>query len=182
MTAIAGLVENNTIWIGGDSAGVGGLSLVVRKDPKVFVNGGMIFGFTSSFRMGNLLHYSFKPPKKPKKIGVVSYMNTLFIDAVRKCFKTGGYSQVHSSQESGGAFLVGFGGKLFCIESDFQVGIPMAPYYAVGCGRDLILGSLHTTQGLNLSPKKRIRLALESAEEFSAGVCGPFLIKKLKYK
>lgn len=37
MTCIVGLKHENSVWIGGDSAGVAGLSVTIRKDPKVFV-------------------------------------------------------------------------------------------------------------------------------------------------
>ena len=35
MTAIAAIAEDGKVYMGGDSAGVGGLSLTVRKDTKV---------------------------------------------------------------------------------------------------------------------------------------------------
>ena len=44
MTCIVGLRHEGKAWIGGDSAGVGGLELTVRRDPKVFKNGPMLFG------------------------------------------------------------------------------------------------------------------------------------------
>jgi hypothetical protein len=36
MTAIVGLVQAGSVYIGGDSAGVSGMSLTVRADAKVF--------------------------------------------------------------------------------------------------------------------------------------------------
>lgn len=51
MTAIVGLVEKGNVYIGGDSAGVAGLSISIRGDEKVFKVGPFIMGFTSSFRM-----------------------------------------------------------------------------------------------------------------------------------
>jgi len=63
MTCIVGLVENGKVYIGGDSAGVAGLDITTRKDEKVFQKENMIFGFTSSFRMGQILRYSFKNPR-----------------------------------------------------------------------------------------------------------------------
>ena len=60
MTCIVGLVHEGVVYIGGDSAGVGGMSLTVRADEKVFQNGEFLMGFTTSFRMGQLLRYSLK--------------------------------------------------------------------------------------------------------------------------
>ena len=56
------------MYIGGDRAGVAGLSLTVRADEKVFQNGEFLMGFTTSFRMGQLLRYSLKPPPPPAGI------------------------------------------------------------------------------------------------------------------
>jgi hypothetical protein len=63
MTAIVGLVHKESVTIGGDSAGVSGLSLSVRADAKVFRKGRYLFGFTTSYRMGQLIRYSLQPPK-----------------------------------------------------------------------------------------------------------------------
>ena len=180
MTAIVGLIENNTIYMGGDSAGVSGLSVTVRKDPKVFINGKFIFGFTTSFRMGQLLKYSFVPPDHPNNLGINRYMNTLFIDDVRKCFKEGGYLKTSNEGEEGGNFLVGYRGRLFNIDDDFQVGIPYNSYDAVGCGHDLCLGSLYTTDKFILDPMERVKIALEAATEFNGGVREPFNILSLE--
>lgn len=183
MTAIVGIVEKNVVYMGGDSAGVSAetFSLVARKDPKVFKNGPFIMGFTSSFRMGQILQYTFAPPEHPYGMSVDMYMNTIFIDTVRYYLKECGYARIRENRESGGNFLVGYGGKLFNIESDFQVGIPVRNYDAAGCGHDLCLGSLHATEKLNIPPKKRIKMALEAAETFSAGVRRPFNILSMKY-
>jgi ATP-dependent protease HslVU (ClpYQ) peptidase subunit len=68
MTCIVGMVENGKVYIGGDSAGVSGFDYHIREDQKVFQNGDMIFGFTSSFRMGQLLQYSLKIPDHDPRI------------------------------------------------------------------------------------------------------------------
>jgi hypothetical protein len=176
MTCIAGLVYENKVWIGADSAGVAGLSITPRKDPKVFLNGDFLIGFTSSFRMGALLRYRFTPPRPVEDQDIDQYMNTTFIDTLRSCLKSGGYASKSNETESGGCFLVGYRGRLFCIESDYQVGEGVLSYEAVGCGRDLALGSLFTTQKTKQGPRDRIRIALEAAEQFSAGVVSPFNI------
>ena len=178
MTCIVGLVEDGTVYIGGDSAGVAGYSLTVRKDVKVFRNGDFLIGFTSSFRMGQLLHHAFVPPEFPtwdEKNTVEKYMSTTFVDAIRQCLKDGGFAQKTSEQESGGNFLIGFKGRLFEIASDYQVGEPLDGYAAVGCGYDVALGALYATP--NTKPKKRVELALQASERHNAGVRGPFIVE-----
>lgn len=179
MTAIAAITDGNIIYMGGDSAGVAGISLSVRKDEKVFINGPFIMGFTTSFRMGSLLKYSFTPPEQGR-VGIERYMNTIFIDAVRQCLKDGGFAKNHSGEESGGTFVVGYKGKLFEIHGDFQVAIPYDNFTAVGCGEDLCKGSLFSTKNTDMDLRQRVKIALQSAERFSGGVRGPFVIKKLE--
>lgn len=175
MTCIVGLVHDGNVYIGGDSAGVAGYSLTVRADKKVFKNGDFVMGFTSSFRMGQLLAHAFTPPKRHPDTDVYKFMVTSFVDAVRDCLKTGGYAEKHSDAERGGTFLVGYAGRLFKIESDYQVGEAIEPFDACGCGEDIALGALSVTA--NEKPKKRLLDALKSAENYSAGVRGPFHIE-----
>ena len=82
MTCIVGLLHDNSVYIGGDSAGVADYSLTVRADEKVFVNDGFIMGFTKSFRMGQLLRYCFKPPPYHPDSDLDEYMVKDFVNAV----------------------------------------------------------------------------------------------------
>jgi ATP-dependent protease HslVU (ClpYQ) peptidase subunit len=177
MTCIVGLVdEDNKVYIGGDSAAVGGWSLTARKDKKVFHNGPFLFGFTTSFRMGQLLNHAFVAPSYDADIGLEKYMATVFVDAVRECLKSGGFAKKESEQESGGMFLVGFQGHLFCIFSDYQVAEALDGYDACGCGSDIALGVLYATP--TMKPRKRIELALQAAEHHNAGVRTPFSMEE----
>lgn len=164
--------------MGGDSAGVNSsLSLSVRADQKVFVKDDFIMGFTSSFRMGQLLQYKLQVSPRPESLDVFEYMVTSFVEAVRKCLKDGGFAEKKDDQEKGGTFLVGYAGRLFCIESDYQVEETTLPYAATGSGVDIALGVLFANG--HLKPEERIFQALEAAEEFNAGVRHPFVIKQL---
>jgi hypothetical protein len=177
MTCIVGVQEGGHVYIGGDSAGVSTLDIVVRADEKVFVNGPFIMGFTTSFRMGQLFRYAFKPPKRPKGASDMQYMTTTFIDAVRKCYDTKGFLTKRNNVDEGGEFLVGYRGKLYDIESDFQVGVQVLPYYAVGCGAKYALGALSVLPE-SLTPETRITRALGAAVLFSGGVRPPFVVLK----
>lgn len=172
MTCIVGLVENGKVYVGGDSAGVAGYSLTVRADRKVFRNGDFVMGFRSSFRMGQLLAQSFTPPRRHHDVDVYKFMVTEFVNSVRDCLKTGGYASKKEEVESGGTFLVGYAGRLFKIEDDYQVGEPVDGFDACGCGDQIALGALFASP--SLKPQARLQLSLDAAERFSAGVRGPF--------
>lgn len=176
MTCIVGLVHERKVYIGGDSAGVAGLNLQIRADCKVFTTGKFAFGFCGSFRMGQLLRYSFTPPPRHQDTDLYKYMVTEFINQVRKTLKDGGYAEKHDDSEKGGYFLVGHAGRLFYVESDYQVGEAATPYNATGCGSPFAMGSLFSSKG---APKKRIEEALAAAQANSAGVRGPFHIESV---
>src|SRR6266446_9012271 len=177
MTCIVGLADKGRVFIGGDSAGVdGSYRLTVRADRKVFRNGDFVMGFTSSFRMGQLLAFNFNPPKPRLGTDLMAYMVTDFIDAARSSMKLGGYARVKEGAEEGGSFLVGYAGRLFHIADDFQVGESTHGFDACGCGDQIALGSLRSTRQWE-DPNARLKEALEAAEAFSAGVRGPFFFE-----
>ena len=175
MTCIVGLAHQGKVWMGGDSAGVAGLDLAVRKDPKVFRRGPFLIGYTSSFRMGQLLRFKFNPPEIPDGMDLFEYLATLFVDALRTCLKDGGYARKVSEEETGGTFLVGIHGRLFAIGNDYQVAENAAPFAACGCGDSVALGALEVMPE-GMLPAAKLRRALEAAEAWSAGVRGPFVI------
>jgi ATP-dependent protease HslVU (ClpYQ) peptidase subunit len=180
MTCIVGVAYHDRVWIGGDSAGVAGYSITARADEKVFRRGPYLFGFTSSFRMGQILRYdtelSIPSEAEVADRDLDAFMVSIFIGEVRKALKKGGYATIEYNEESGGTFLVGIRGHLYEIASDFQIGRSRDGYMAVGCGDDLALGALHATRNQQMPPRQRIRAALDAATHHSAGVCKPYKI------
>lgn len=183
MTCIVGLEHEGKVYIGGDSAGVAGWSLTVRADEKVFTRtlpfgGQAVFGFTTSFRMGQIIRYVLDIPGEgiTEPDGTDAWLVTRFVPALREAFQAHGYQKVESDRAEGGTFLMGIGGRLYRIESDYQIGRAVSRYDAVGCGDGLALGSMHTTRdaSLRLEPRERVWFALEAAEAHNAGVRRPF--------
>lgn len=180
MTCIVGLEHDGVVYIGGDSAGIAGNKLDIRRNPKVFRlfdRKDAIIGYTTSFRMGQLLMYERKLlPRFFSHRNTHQVLVTKFIPRIRKVFSEGGFTYNDSGKEYGGIFLLGLRDKLWIIESDFQVGRSDHGYAAIGCGTDYALGSLVTTQGIIEDPVKRVQLALEAAAKHSTGVEAPFII------
>jgi hypothetical protein len=165
--------------MGGDAAGVAGLDLCIRKDPKVFFNRDFLIGFTSSFRMGQILQYRFEPPAHDPVVPVDTYMRTSFIDAVRKVLEDCGNMRKVNDEEYAGTFLVGYRGRLFCIENDFQVGECVYPFNAVGCGSEVAKGVIHALLETDILDDDKVRKALSITSEHNAGVRPPFTILSL---
>lgn len=182
MTCIVGLVYGDELFMGADSAGVSNYDITLRKDPKVFKRNGILFGYTSSFRMGQLLRYSFKIPEQKEGVSDFEYLCTDFIDSLMQCFEEKNYSRISNNEASGGVFLIGLNKKLYKVWSDFQVEEAITPYSSCGCGESYAMASLKTLDWVNLPEidggEMRVKVALETAEYFSTGVCGPFTIIK----
>jgi ATP-dependent protease HslVU (ClpYQ) peptidase subunit len=177
MTCIVGVKQDGEIYIGGDSAGVSGMDIKVRKDTKVFRNGPFVMGFTSSFRMGQLLRHVFEPPTLPDT-NLDQYMAKDFVRKVKQCFDANNWSGEEA--RDGGVFLVGVRDQLYSIFSDYQVANHADGYNAVGCGGMYALGSLYTTNSYELDAKTRVREALKAASHHSAGVAPPYTILKVR--
>lgn len=174
MTCIVGIVNNNKVYIGGDTLGSNGHSKIERYDVKVFKKDNFIFGCCGSYRMGNLIRYKMKMPKIEKDIDVMEYMVVDFIDELRKTMREGGFLKTENGVDEGGFFLVGYKDRLFKVECDFQVAEVLCGYDSTGSGEDFALGSLYSTQ--KLTPRKRIQIALEAASFHCVSVGGEFTI------
>lgn len=177
MTCIVGIAADGKVFMGADSAGVGGWDIANRKDVKVFKNEGLVIGCTTSFRMIQLLQYQLHPPKRHPDTDVMKYMVTDFIEAVRTCFRNGGFMTKDKEAEAGGSFLVGCAGRLFQVHGDFQVAERADGFDACGCGESYALGAL-AVMSASGPVRERLEVALSIAERFSAAVRGPFVFEE----
>lgn len=181
MTIIAGLIHDGTVYVGADSAGVAGLEIFPCAQRKLFRNGSFLIGGAGSFRVNDVLRYRFSPPAVPSDVPIERYMVTDFVEGLRTTLRAAGVEHQEYGVTrilDGTCLLVGIAGRLFHVEADFQVGWLDGGIDATGCGRGPALGSLHATRDWP-DPRARLRLALETAERFSAGVRGPFHIEAL---
>ncbi|MCD7911057.1 hypothetical protein KC480_05895 [Bacillus velezensis] len=180
MTCIIGLVENGITYIGADSLASNPYIKTTRKDKKVFKmkdSKNMILGFTSSFRMGQLLMYANGLIDKRDEPNIDhEYLVTKFIPNVIKLFESQGFIRDNSGEKTGGEFLIGYNDQLYRIQPDFQVSQTDLNYDACGSGQEVALGSLYSTEALNLSPEARIAQALRAASKHSIGVEAPYYI------
>lgn len=188
MTCIVGIVgDDGIVYLGGDSAGanVDTYSIINRKDPKVFNKGPYIIGYTSSFRMGQILMYNWKAPDNPIGMEDFEFMVSKFAESVRSCFKEFGYSICENNKEKAGEFLVGYRGQLYKVEADYQIAMTHDSFMSVGCGQELAIGAMHAieeTENIlceaSLAIQTKLEIALKAAAKFSAYVRGPFVIVK----
>lgn len=190
MTLIIGLIDKDGVYMGGDSQSTSNSHKFIDKNPKVVFagkDGEFLIGSSGHSRARQLITY-FDPPKRTDK-DVYQYMVTDFIDSLRVCLLAGGYAEKNCNVEKQESFfLVGYEGRLFEIETNYQVQEFIQPYAAIGCAREYAVGALAVIEKLNrlMKPEEKLRLAYEAAEQHSCGIARPFnifsLTRKIKIK
>ena len=174
MTCIIGLQEDGIAYIGADSASASSWETRSSAIQKVFRCGEYIIGYTTSFRMGQILQHNINYPvcDEPTE----EFMVKEFVEIVRKGLKDFGYAHIESNEETSGQFIVGVKGRIFEIGSDYQVGHTLDGILSVGVGYPFALGAMKSLQFMY--PIDRIMHALEVSEYFSGSVKSPFTVLK----
>jgi len=178
MTCVVGLIDNGIIHMAADSLGSGSYIKTERKDPKLFtMNNKAIVGFTTSYRMGQVLMYS--DLLKHQKNITHQWMVTEFIPRVQKLFAEAGIEKNENGVKACGSFLIGVHGKLFLIDSDYQVEESKDNYNVVGSGNEAAAGALYATKSMK-DPYKRVKIAVEAAIKHINGCGGNVLYGNTK--
>lgn len=186
MTCIVGIVRGGTVYMGGDSCGASSApgwvstTSTIHASPKVFVNGGVGFGYTTSFRMGQLLEHALVVPPHPEGMTPQRFVHGPLLNAITECFRAGGYLLTKDGRIDGGMFLIGYRGHLFIMQDDFALIQNVFGFNAVGSGAAVAMGSMHTTQDLGWEVGDRMRAALDAAVRHCTGVLPPFHFVELK--
>jgi hypothetical protein len=186
MTCIVGYVdpESGVVYMGADSFSGNPFSrnivrnaklvrLSVKRDKRQSP-APLLIGYTSSWRMGQLLSGQLQPPEWKKGVDVFTYLSVDFAEAVRKLFKEAGYAKVKDNEEEGGTFLVAMDGRLFTVQGNYSVIESDDGYDSCGAGEDFALGALHVLTSVpGMTPPLIVRTALTAAEHHSPLVSAP---------
>lgn len=182
MTCIVGIEHRGTVWLGGDSAATdGAMNRVIIKDPKVFLRGEVGFGVCGSPKVMDALAHGMELPTQEGGEDRAFLVSQL-VPAIREGLKKLDAVVEHPARGTffEGSMLVGYRGKLYQLEGNFQLIHSSDGYDSVGSGSLHALGSLATTSDVR-DPKKRLLVALDAATK-NAGVAPPFVLVKVKKK
>jgi ATP-dependent protease HslVU (ClpYQ) peptidase subunit len=188
MTCIVALAHNGAVTIGGDSALTDDdFNQASMAETKVFRKGEFLIGGSGSARGGQLMRFRFTPPKRPRGMDADEYMATLWVDELRKVFKTGGHTffETEGGEESSSTNgLIGYRGSIWVMYgADFQIERLRDAYAVIGSGGNIALGAMHATRDIvDLKPEKRVKIALEAACRYNAACRPPFTIDTLEPK
>ncbi len=171
MTCIAGLVDDNIIYIGGDRGISDDSSIMSMLQPKVIIKGDWIYGYAGSLGNGQLFNFIDLPDVKNKE-DVYKILRMDIVENYKSILDTHGSSKDDDSTD----FIIGCMGRLFEFNTD-DWGVAEITEVSIGSGGNFALGSLYSTIGSD--PLERIGLAIGSAITYSPTCQGPIDILSL---
>ena len=163
MTCIVALVEDNTIYMGGDRSASDDISIVSMKTPKVYIRDEWIYGYAGTIGIGQLINYIDLPSPE----GDIEKLIRLDICESLKAMID---SHARDTENEDTGFLIGAKGRLF----EFNVsdwGVLEIDQTSIGSGSQIALGSLYTS--IDNNPIDRIGMALGAAITYSPSCQGP---------
>ena len=168
MTCIVGLEHDGRVLIGGDVQGTGRNNKVVHTQPKVFNRTGIIFGYTTSYRFGQILECGIQDPVVPdKENDIYRWLINVLIPDIRANLKSSGF-------EGGGSCLIGIKSQLWELQPDFSVLRSVRGYAAVGSGCEYAMGSMMSICAefpkTRNDAERAISRSIEAAGTFSPSV------------
>ena len=98
MTCVVGIADKGKVWMGADSGAISGYDSICSSIKKVFKKSGFIIGYTTSFRMGQILEnhidYEFLVEKAKEYNNQLDFLVIEFIQAAREALKIHGYINI----------------------------------------------------------------------------------------
>jgi ATP-dependent protease HslVU (ClpYQ) peptidase subunit len=171
VTCIAGIVDNNIIYIGGDRGVSDDSSILSMLQPKVYIRNEWIYGYAGSLGNGQLFEFIELPPIK-KTDDVYKVLRMDIVENYKSILDTHGSSKDDDSTD----FVIGCQGRMFEFNTD-DWGVAEVKEVAIGSGGNFALGSLYTST--DKDPIERIGLALGAATTYSPTCQGPIDILSL---
>ena len=170
MTCISAVVKNGHVYMAGDLMGSNGFTKKVYPDTKVFKNGDFLIGYTSSFRMGQILQYNWSQPSRLEGVTDREYLQIDVIESMRECFNTYGFGEFKDGEHQGGTFLIGYKGELYEMQSNFSI-LKNENFAAVGSGQYHAESTLLLlTQDPDFDPQEVLTASIYAASYFTTSV------------
>jgi ATP-dependent protease HslVU (ClpYQ) peptidase subunit len=171
MTAIIGLIDGESVWMGADGRKSLGFTHVPCQQPKMFRVGGergeMLVGLSGNTRAGQVIA-NFHPPKR-NGVDAAYFLTGEFAAWLHAKLESN--HALEAFTEEGSKLLIAIDKRLFIMDSKFGIAETERGYDAIGGGAEVALGVLYATP--DLPPRDRLQKALLAATEFCRidGMC-----------
>lgn len=133
MTCIVALTDGKDVHMAGDLMAHNGFTGNVLDKSKVFIKEGFIVGYTTSFRMGQILEYAWTPPSKKESQTEDSYIYIDIVNSFREVFSQNGYGNKDGIEDHSGEFIFGYKGRLFLHQQNYSI-LESNSFVATGSG------------------------------------------------
>lgn len=185
MTCITAAVKGGKCAIAADSFGGSASSYQIYKTPKLVRkpvrNGGgsidVLIGYTSSYRMGDILRYLWECPEFSGDAN--EWIVAKCIPSLRCLFESEGFMGKDDSRDSGGDFIFIVDCRIFHIQNDFSVLEPSEGYLSVGSGEYIAVGAMWNEAAREEATAESICSAgMRAAIAHNPYVAGPVIIER----
>lgn len=185
MTVIVGITDGDKVYMGSDSLISGENEVQSLRTPKIikkqcYQDCGMIdetntifIGVSGTLRGLQLLQYQWEPPIQSQDQQDDEYIHVNVLNSIHTLFIEYGSGLIFDNQDQHpDNFLIGYKGRLYNLDSNYQIYETNKPYAAIGSGDAYALGSLKTNDHQIYSNSEAcIYYAIEAAIEFCP-TCG----------
>lgn len=173
---IAYIDELGNAHMVGDSGGTN-VSQHSRTDlstSKIFKKGDMLVGFTTSFRMGQLLQYCLKLPERKEDLSDYEYLITQFVPALFEMYENGKYAK--DPEKKGGNFLIAWNGEIYEVTAEYSVLWMDSMFGSVGSGYNYALPVMDMMSKMELFDiddiEKQLKSVLNTVSKYNITVSG----------
>ena len=173
MTCIVGIKTDDNVYIGADTFGSNSFTGHSYIRPKIFKKDNFIYGVCGSYRVMQLLEFSYSTPLRTIGQSIEHYLYAKIPDSIRDCLKNGGVINSTNNIETiaqNSSFLFAYENRLFVFQHDFSILEPIANYATTGSGCYHAEASLYSTENVIKDTEERIKKAIICASNYVLSV------------
>lgn len=183
MTCIAAILDGPKIIMCADSAVSYGDTQIQRANSKILAFDEFVVGAAGRTRVLDVVLYEHRPEKPeanatPGSFELDAYMSKVFCNTLREKLSDldvlGKNEDDEAASIGNTSILVGIRRSIYFIDSELACHRLAHPFFAIGSGADLAVGSLATTADQSMPIGERLLTAMNIAAKFSETVCPPF--------
>lgn len=173
MTCIIGMCLGGSVYVAADRMASNGFTKFLVDRPKVFRKGDFVIGYTTSFKMGQLLEFEWNPPARLVSDTDEEFIYCKVVKSFEMLFKSLDHGSKSGSHYETGEFLFAYQGKLYkhhpqgFITSSEAMACGAGEYHAVAIIDTLLT---HT----ELSPSEMFRETMRRVSRYVEGVSEDF--------
>jgi ATP-dependent protease HslVU (ClpYQ) peptidase subunit len=111
--------EKNDIYLAGDKMGSNSFTGQTVKEPKVFWKGDFRIGYTTSFRMGQILKHVWTPPQRKVDQNTDSYLYVDVVNSLKRCFIDNGFG--NKDKNNYGTFIMCYEDRMIEVQDELSL-------------------------------------------------------------